>query len=116
MAKHNELGRLGETLAALYLVKRRFTILERNFHFHKNEIDIIATDEKKVLHFVEVKTLTGHEYPELAVTRKKFRQICKVADEYLFQNPVYTVIRFDILAININDNVPVYFFIEDVYL
>ena len=42
MATHNDLGRLGESLAVGYLLENNYVILERNWRFHKAEIDIIA--------------------------------------------------------------------------
>lgn len=115
MAKHNDIGKLGEKLAVIYLENNGFDIVCKNFKYHKNEIDIIAMDEDHVLHFVEVKTLQGLEYPEAGVTPKKFRIICRVADEYLCQHPEYKRIQFDILAINLHDDEEIYFFIEDIY-
>jgi putative endonuclease len=116
MAEHNEIGKLGEELAAVYLENNGYDIIKRNFKFRNNEIDIIVMDENDVLHFVEVKTLQGSEYPEASVKTKKFREICKAADAYLFKHPEYKKIQFDILAINLHDGDATYFFIEDVYL
>ena len=42
MAHHNELGKLGEKLAAVYLLKNGYEILAQNYYFDKAEIDIIA--------------------------------------------------------------------------
>ena len=42
MAKHNDLGNIGERLAVEYLSKNGYTILVQNFYFDKAEIDIIA--------------------------------------------------------------------------
>jgi len=35
MATHNDLGRLGESLAVGYLLENNYVILERNWRFHK---------------------------------------------------------------------------------
>ena len=45
MADHNELGKIGEQLAADYLSRNGFEILERNYYYDKAEIDIIAQNE-----------------------------------------------------------------------
>ncbi len=42
MAHHNELGKLGEKLAAVYLLKNGYEILAQYYYFDKSEIDIIA--------------------------------------------------------------------------
>lgn len=55
MAEHNETGNKGEELAEKYLRKLGYEILERNWHFGKNEIDIIAKDGNFLV-IAEVKT------------------------------------------------------------
>ena len=40
----------------------------------------------------------------------------KAADAFLYQNPQYQLIQFDILAITLDNNEPEYFLIEDVYI
>ena len=54
---HLELGRLGEKLAADYLIQKGFTIVCTNFRVKGGEIDIIA-EKMDHLHFVEVKTVS----------------------------------------------------------
>ena len=115
MAEHNDIGKLGETLAVLYLEKEGYRIIRKNFRYRRNEIDIIAMDENDVLHFVEVKTLQGPEYPEASVKHKKFREMSKVADYYLFRHPEHRKIQFDIMAINLDNDRETYLFIEDIY-
>ena len=48
MFKSKDIGKLGENLALQYLKKARFSILEKNFHSHWGEIDIIAKKDNKV--------------------------------------------------------------------
>ena len=42
MAKHNEIGKLGEELAKEHLIQHGYTILRTNYRYLKAEIDIIA--------------------------------------------------------------------------
>jgi len=42
MAKHNEIGKIGENVAVKYLKNNGFLIIERNFLCKMGEIDIIA--------------------------------------------------------------------------
>ena len=44
MADHNELGKLGEQIAADYLRNKGFRIIARNWRFKQKEVDIIAFD------------------------------------------------------------------------
>ncbi|MDP4172531.1 MAG: YraN family protein [Bacteroidota bacterium] len=97
----SETGRLGEELACRFLSEKGFRILERNFRFHKGEIDIIAKDEETLV-FVEVKYRQNLEYgyPEEAITRNKILQIRRVANAYIFERKIENVTcRFDVIAI-----------------
>lgn len=72
--KNRALGDLGEEAAAKYLKKNRYKILERNFTYGKDEIDIIA-ENREFLIFVEVKTRT---YSESNLAR--FGRACEAVD------------------------------------
>lgn len=118
MAEHNELGEMGEALAFNWLKKNDFEILHRNWRYSYHEIDIIAT-KNNLLHIIEVKTRTSNNagYPEEFVTKKKFKNLQRAAEEYLYQHPEFKNIQFDILAITLPKyKEPEYFLIEDVFL
>ena len=51
----NTLGKDGEDIAAVFLEKKGFRIIEKNYRTAFGEIDIIAQD-RGVIVFVEVKT------------------------------------------------------------
>ncbi|MAY21833.1 MAG: YraN family protein [Flavobacteriaceae bacterium] len=101
MAYHNELGKLGEDLAAAFLQKKGYAILERNFMFQKAEIDIIAQKEEDTLVIVEVKTRNSAAFgnPQEFVTRSKIKMLVKAANEYLISNQIDAEVRFDIIAV-----------------
>ena len=101
MAYHNELGKLGEDLAAAFLQKKGYAILERNFTFQKAEIDIIAQKEEDTLVIVEVKTRNSAAFgnPQEFVTRSKIKMLVKAANEYLISNQIDAEVRFDIIAV-----------------
>jgi len=118
MASHNELGKDGEQLAVKWLEEKGYAILHRNWRHSHYEIDIVAT-KGKFLHFVEVKARNNSPYgnPEDSVTKKKFKNLQRAADEYLFLNPGHQWIQYDILSIIIHRNKEAeYFLIEDVFL
>ncbi len=100
MAKHNELGYLGEQLAKKYLLGQNYLILEQNWRWGKGEIDIIALHDN-ILVFVEVKTRTTalFGYPEEAVSPKKQNMMYELAAEYMYKITHETEFRFDIIAI-----------------
>ena len=96
------LGKLGEDRAALYLSRRGYKILERNFRTPAGEIDLIALHEGEVV-FVEGKTRTDGSFgpPELAVNPAKQRRMLKAALSYIKAKKFHQVpCRFDVVAIN----------------
>jgi putative endonuclease len=118
LAQHNDTGSLGEQMAAEYLLKRGFTILHKNWRHSHWEVDIIAS-LNTTLHFIEIKTRRSHQfgYPEEDVTKKKLQHLINASEHYLYMNPQWTLIQFDVLSITLQKNKPAeYFFIEDVYL
>lgn len=118
MARHNDIGKRGEALAAAYLVGKGYAILHCNWRHPPYEIDIIALKDG-VLHFVEVKSRSSKNFglPEDAVTKKKFQSLLQAADEFLFQHPEYRHVQYDILSITtLKNQPPEFFLIQDVYL
>lgn len=118
MAKHNDIGKTGESLGEAYFEGQGYVILEKNWRHSRWEVDIIASKEG-VLHFVEIKTRSSTKYglPEEKVGNKKIQNLINAAEQYLYLHPQWKRIQFDILSITIsNGNTPEYFLIEDVYL
>ncbi|MCG2430080.1 YraN family protein [Aequorivita xiaoshiensis] len=101
MANHNELGKIGEEIAAQYLINSGYKILCRNFFFDKAEIDIIAQKEEDTVVIVEVKTRNSDFFgdPQSFVTPGKIKNLVKAANEYIISNELDVEVRFDIIAI-----------------
>ena len=100
------LGNLGEDLASDFLEKKGYRIVERNFVWQKNEIDIIAEDEKeRNIVFVEVKTRNTDYFiqPFEAVDFKKQKAIIKVANAYIRSRNIDLEARFDVISIVQNE-------------
>ena len=100
-----------------WLIKNDYTIIETNWRYGKWEIDIIAMKEDK-LHFVEVKTRRNSHFgfPEDLVDKTKLRYFISAGTAYIRRNKGYRWIRFDILAITLDEHdKPSFFLIEDVY-
>jgi len=117
MNTNQQKGNQGEELAAVWLVKKGYTLLERNWRFRHWEVDIIASKDK-FLHFIEVKTRHSLRFgrPEESITRDKMNNLRNAAEEYQYQHPEWKFIQFDVLAITVvNDEVKEVFMIEDVY-
>ncbi len=97
-------GNRGEELAAAFLVRNGFELIERNFRCKGGEVDIVAKDGKTLV-FVEVKSRKTLTYgvPQLAVTPFKQRQISKAALTWLAKNHKHdSPARFDVIAILLN--------------
>ncbi len=101
MAEHNELGKLGEELAAEYLQKNGYAILETNWVFQKAEIDILAL-KNNTLAVIEVKTRSSIEFglPQDFVKPKKIQLLVKAVHAYVTENDLDLEVRFDIIAIS----------------
>lgn len=87
--KDEPIGKKGERVAAEYLKKKGFTILEMNYKNPKGkqlgEIDIVTRRGKDIV-FVEVKTRRGelgHTFPEDNLTPGKLHKLEKIAAHYL---------------------------------
>ena len=97
-----ELGALGERLAAKYLEKKGYRILERNFRCRMGEIDLIALRGSDLV-FTEVKLRkdTTHGEAREFVTVSKQRKLLLTAEYYLSARPWAQDLqaRFDVIEV-----------------
>lgn len=100
MAAHNELGELGEKLAANFLEANGYIILARNWRANRAEIDIVAKIDETLV-FVEVKTRSTDYFgaPEEAVSKRKKRLLAAAASAYMEETGHDWALRFDIISI-----------------
>lgn len=97
---HNEFGKKGELIAAKYLQSIGYKIIETNWKASHTEVDIIAEHENQLV-FVEVKTRSYDYYgsPEEFVDGKKQQNLTFAANRYMEKTEYEGEIRFDIIAI-----------------
>ena len=95
-----KLGQRGEDLAASYLQKQGYKIIQRNYKTMIGEIDIIARDRDDLV-FIEVKTRESLEYghPFESVNKNKRRKIANVAMLYLKRLKDIPPCRFDVVSV-----------------
>ena len=76
-------GALGEKLAADFLTKRGFKIMETNFRCKEGEADIVALDGDCLV-IVEVRTKTSSNFgsPEESITETKQEHLRATAGRY----------------------------------
>jgi len=96
MAKHNETGTIGENIATNFLIKKGFNVICRNYNRKWGELDIVAQKDK-VLHFIEVKTVSRSSYggrfeqevnnyrPEDNMHPWKIKRLQRVIQTYLLE-------------------------------
>ena len=100
MASHNLLGQIGEEEACRFLIRKGYTLLERNWRVGHLELDIIAECYGEII-FVEVKTRSNEDFaPAItAVDDEKIKNLRLAARHYLDLNRLDQPIRFDIITV-----------------
>ena len=104
---HNQkIGKFGEEVAAEYLKKKGYKIMDLNYRYSNQEIDIIAKIKEKIV-FFEVKTRTSAKMgrAEDNINRKKINNVKIALKAYLSHkglNPEYA--QIDFLAIDLDKN------------
>lgn len=104
MAEHNETGKAGEEIALNYLTEKGYTILETNWQFGKEEIDIIAINSEYLI-IIEVKTRTTDLFgdPASFVNKHKQRMLVRAAQVYAERYRITQEVRFDIISVLLMD-------------
>ncbi len=95
-------GEIGENIAAEYIQKIGYKLVERNIHFSRScEIDIIAIDKSNTLVAIEVKTRKSEicGTPFEAITTTKYKNIKTGLISYLQNHPEYKKYRIDAISI-----------------
>ena len=106
LAKHLRVGRSGEELAAAYLRKKGYKILDRNWRCNFGEIDLVC-QHKETIVFVEVKTISSRAsiLPAQNLTLQKRKRLLKTATLYLSRKGLwYQMCRFDLVSVILGNN------------
>lgn len=104
-----ESGRIGEEMASIFLHKKGYKVIARNFRKPWGEIDIIA-ERNNVVRFVEVKTLSRYgkgdvsreksDYlPEEQVHASKLRKISRTAELYMHSMKDRREFQIDVVGV-----------------
>jgi putative endonuclease len=108
-----EVGKIGEEIAAEFLRKKGYKILDRNYKFQipgdlqRGEIDIIAK-KRDTICFVEVKTLKDSKieiFPEDKINFSKKRKLIATAESWLIKNkiPLDSKWQIDVISVEIKN-------------
>lgn len=76
-----KIGRLGEDIAQKYLKNKGFSIIGQNYLKKYGEIDIIA-QKGKIIHFIEVKSVSHENFPQNVSLRPRREFANSVTDNY----------------------------------
>lgn len=100
MAKSKLIGAWGESLAAQYLRRNKYTIVAAGYQCKFGEIDLIASN-RKFLVFVEVKLRKSSNFASAMeyVDRNKQDRLRATASMYLAKYPTNLHPRFDVIEI-----------------
>ncbi len=100
MKDNKKLGSFGERMAARYLQRKGYRLIESNYVGRYGEVDLIVS-KGNLLVFVEVKTRQTTKYgsPSEAVGYRKQEKIKMVAQEFLLSYPKESDVRFDVVEI-----------------
>lgn len=109
-----ELGRQGEEVAAAFLEAKGYRVLDRNYRFEREEIDLVCFEPNPTntggdIVIVEVKARSGSRFgpPEAAVDQAKQQSILRVTEAYLHERRLMpTPIRFDVVAVMFDTDEP----------
>lgn len=120
MGRNNLVGAWGESLAAEYLLKKKYKLVASGYRCRFGEIDLIVSD-KKYLVFVEVKLRKNDRFADAKeyVDSYKQKRIYTTAELYLSQYPTDLQPRFDVIEIYAPDGMatkkPTIYHLEDAF-
>ena len=113
----NQIGAYGEAIAAKYLARQGWTVLEQNYLRKWGELDLVAREMTAIgtlVHFVEVKTVSyetraafdqavSHETwrPEEQVTARKLARMQRAIATWLADNQCDSEWVIDVAAVRI---------------
>jgi putative endonuclease len=114
MARHNEIGKIGEDLASKWLTSSGFTVVERNYSKKWGEIDIVAHETDRKIHFIEVKSVSyetksdleyavTHETyrPEENVHRDKLKRLGRAIETWIIEHKYEGEWQIDVITVRI---------------
>ena len=115
MAAHNETGNKAEAMAAKFLQKKGYEVLDQNYTHGKGEIDIICLKNNWLV-FVEVRARSevAHGFPEQTISKAKANLIIKTAENDIYEHEWHVNILFDIIAITVGEKFEIMHF-EDAF-
>ena len=109
-------GNEGEQLAADFLIRKGFEIVERNYRYRHSEIDLIVRKDNWLI-FVEVKARSSFAFghPEEFVDYKKEKMILEGAEHYIYKTDWQGNVRYDIVSVKLGKDQTDVVHLEDAF-
>ena len=108
--RRQRIGRIGEDAVTGRYADMGFSVVARNLHVARNEIDLILQSDTHLV-FVEVKTRhatpgTPSRYgrPAAAIDKSKRDRMRKAAEDYLREHPTTLQPRIDVAEVYLRKN------------
>lgn len=98
-------GALAEDLVRDWLLQEGWQVLHQRWHCRWGELDLIASDGRNTLAFVEVKARGQGSWDRnglLAITPQKQTKLCRAAQLFLSEQPMFLdyFCRFDVALVS----------------
>ena len=110
-------GQQAEQWACDYLTQQGLTLITKNYHCRRGEIDLIMQDEHSLV-FVEVRYRKSARFGHAleSVNHTKQTKIIITAEHYLLNHKSsYLSYRFDVVAITPDKNSLQYLWVKDAF-
>lgn len=103
-------GRTGEDIACLFLERKGYRVIERNYRKPWGEIDVIA-EKAGTVRFVEVKTISVSDFsreigyrPEELVDARKLRKLARTAALYMEVKKDAREFQLDVVGVLLHES------------
>jgi putative endonuclease len=112
MASTKDVGAIGESVAAEFLRRKGYKVIERNYRKPWGEIDIIA-EKGNIVRFIEVKSVSRESIgditkesddhrPEEMVHQYKLQKIARTAEMYMNHKNDTRDFQIDVVGVFLN--------------
>ncbi|RJR14349.1 YraN family protein [Candidatus Parcubacteria bacterium] len=100
-------GQKGESIAEIFLKRKGYRVIQKNYRKPWGEIDIIA-EKGNIVRFVEVKTVSRENYelshnPEDLVDRRKLIKVARTAALYMEHTRDGREFQIDVVGVIMDD-------------
>lgn len=91
-----KIGMQGEAIAAKFLMRKGYSLIEHNVHAQGGEIDLLMMNKDKEWVSVEVKTRTSDSFGEgkTAITKSKFEKILLATQDFFLKKRGFREVPF----------------------